>query len=545
VNTVKKFWYYISNKKLTIGNAAVILGVTGLLSNILGLWRERVIAGAFGASSMTDAFYASFKIPDTIFNLLILGALSSAFIPVLVEKISAKNQEDVNNLASAFLNSILLIAAGFAVVIFVLAPQLVHVLFPGFIDKSIKGFNVYQTTVTMTRLMLVSPIIFCISGVFGGILNSYKRFIAFSIAPLIYNLSIIFSATFLLDKFHPPIFALAVGVIVGACLHALVQLPSVISSGFRWQPVLTVKNNDLKRILRLMVPTMISTGVGQINLYVDAAVASLFTAIGGITVINFANDIQTAPTVIFGIAIATAVFPVLSEAASKKDMGNFMENFSWSTRRILYFTIPATVGLIVLRAQVIRLVFGIGNFSWNNTYWTTEALLFFSFGLVAQGLIPLLLKAFYAIQDTKTPLYVSFAVMLINAVLSVTLPFMPQLGLGVAGIALAFTIAGCVNAIALFLLLHNKIGALDPDHKIFESTTRLAIASALMGAVVHYSLYLFDPLVNSLSVIGLLMQTLGAIALGGFSYVLLTWLFRCEETKFVLDKLRIRANESV
>jgi putative peptidoglycan lipid II flippase len=335
-----------------------------------------------------------------------------------------------------------------------------------------------------------------------------------------------------------PIYALGVGVIIGALLHALIQLPSVITSGFRWKPILSFQEGQIGRIFKLMLPRTIAIGVGQINLFVDTIIASFF--VGGITVLNFANDIQTAPTVIFGIAIATAIFPVLSEAKSKNNMKEFMKSFSWSARRILYFTIPATVGLIVLRAQVIRLVFGVGNFSWDNTYWTTKALLFFSIGLVAQGLIPLLLKAFYAIQDTKTPLYISLAVMIINAVLSLAFPFIAPLQLGVAGIALAFSIAGIVNAAALFIALHNKVGALDPDHKIFDSTARLILASVIMGVVTHYSLYLFDPLVNSLSVVGLFIQTMGAIGFGAATYFFLSWIFRCEETKFVLDKLRLK-----
>ncbi len=538
MNRVRKFWYDISSKKLTIGNAAVILGATGLMSNILGLWRERVIAGTFGAGSMTDAFYASFRIPDTIFNLLILGALSSAFIPVFIEKLNAKNQDEANELATSFLNFIFLAAIVFAAVLFLLAPKLVPFIFPGFFNKAGHDPQIFQVTVNLTRMMLVSPVLMAISGVFGGILNSHKKFIAYSLAPLIYNLSIIAAATILVPRFETPVYALGIGVIIGAFFHALIQLPSVLTTGFRWRPILNLQKGQIGRIITLMLPRTIAIGVGQINLFVDTIVASFF--VGGITVLNFANDIQTAPTVIFGIAIATAIFPVLSEAKTKNNMKDFMANFSWSARRILYFTIPATIGLIVLRAQVIRLVFGIGNFSWDNTYWTTKALLFFAVGLVAQGLIPLLLKAFYAIQDTKTPLYISIAVMIVNAVLSVALPFVAPLQLGVAGIALAFSIAGIVNAVALFIALHNQIGALDPDHKIFESTTRLILASTLMGIIVHYGLYLFDPLVNTLSVVGLFLQTMGAIGLGALTYVFFTWLMKCEETKFVLDKLRLR-----
>jgi putative peptidoglycan lipid II flippase len=536
MNKVKKFWYYISERKLTIGNAAFILAATGLVSNVLGLYRERMIAGAFGAGRMTDAFYASFRLPDTIFNLLILGALSSAFIPVFVEKLAEKNDGDAQEIANSFMNFILLAAIVFGGIIFVAAPKLVPFLFPGFFNTpTTDSINMYQLTVNLTRIMILSPIFFSISGVFGGILNSYKRFVAYSLAPLIYNVSIILSVVLLRGYFNPPIYAVTVGVIVGAVLHALIQLPSVISTGFRWKPIIDLKRGQVARIIKLMVPRAMAIGASQINLLIDTFIASFF--VGGITVLNYANNIQTTPTVIFGISIATAIFPVLSENFTRGDMKEYMESFSWSARRILFFMIPATVGIIVLRAQIVRLIYGIGNFSWDNTYWTTKALLFFAVGLVAQALIPLLVRAFYSIQDTKTPLYIGIVTMVVNAVLSLTLPFVHSLQLGVAGIALAFSIAGIVNATLLFFWLHDKIGALDPDHKIFESTSRLILASLLMGFVTYGSLYFFDMFVNTSFVVGLLLQTTGAVTVGALSYFVITWIFGCEETLYLLNKI--------
>jgi putative peptidoglycan lipid II flippase len=484
---------------------------------------------------MTDVFYASFKLPDTIFNILILGAVSSAFIPVYIDKMVNKNEKEANEMANSFMNFLVLGAIIFALILFILAPQLVPLLFPGFFNRPEASFDIYTTTVNMSRILMISPILFAISGVFGGILNSHKRFIAYAMAPLIYNLSIILSIIFLVDKFNPPVYGLAVGVLIGAAFYVLIQVPSVWMSGFRFKFELDFKKGEIARITKLMLPRALTTGVNQVNLYIDTIVASFF--VGGITVLTFANDIQTAPTVIFGIAIATAIFPVLSEATAKNDMKDFMKNFSWSARRILFFMIPATVGIIVLRAQIIRLIFGIGSFGWDNTYWTTKALLFFSFGLVAQGLFPLLLRAFYALEDTKTPLYISLITMVINGVLSVTLPFIKPLQLGVAGVALAFSIAGIINTLLLFIKLHDKIGALDKDHKIFESTIRLIIASLIMGVVAHYSLYLFDYFVKTYYVWGLLVQTIGSVILAGASYFILTYLFRCEETKFILDKI--------
>lgn len=544
MNRVKKFWYFISDRKLTIGNAAFILGFTGLLSNILGLYRERMIAGAFGAGRMTDAFYASFRLPDMIFNLLILGALSSAFIPVFVEKIAEKKEEDAQYVANSFMNFILLTAIAFGVVVFIAAPKLVPLMFPGFFKTvTTDSVDMYQLTVTMTRVMILSPIFFAISGVFGGILNSYKRFVAYAIAPLIYNISIILSVVYLRGYFETPIYAVAAGVIIGALLHALVQLPSVLATGYRWRPIIDMKRGEVARIVKLMIPRTLAIGASQINLLVDTFIASFF--VGGITVLNYANNIQTVPVVIFGISIATAIFPVLAENFSKGNMKEFMTSFSWSARRILFFMIPATVGIIVLRAQIVRLIYGIGNFSWENTYWTTKSLLFFSFGLIATALIPLLVRAFYSLQDTRTPLYISLATMLVNIALSLTLPFIPALELGVAGIALAFSIASTVNAVLLAIWLHGKIGVLDPDHKIFESTARLVLASLLMGLLTYGSLYFFDTLVSTNYVVGLLLQTAGAVCVGGLSYFAITWAFKCEETLYMLRKIGLVRDSSV
>ncbi len=534
---VKKFFYYIWDKKLTVSRAAIILGATALLSNVLGLFRDRLIAGHFGASNQTDIFYASFRIPDLIFNLLILGALSSVFIPIFIEKMTKEKEDEANHLASSFLNFLLICTLIFGIVIFLLAPKLVPFLLPGFFNQNIHtSYNVFQTTVNLVRIMLLSPIFFAISGIFGGILNSHRRFIAYSLAPIIYNLAIIFSMVFLVGKFNPEIYAPAVGVIIGAFLQVIIQLPSTLRTGWRWRPIIDFKQGEIARMVKMMTPRTLAIGASQINLLVDTIVLSFIA--GGITEFQYANNIQTVPTVIFGIAIATAIFPALAASYARKDMKEFMNGFSWSARRILFFMIPATVGIIVLRAQIIRLIFGIGNFDWNATYWTTKALLFFAIGLVAQGLIPLLLKAFYAIHDTKTPFFIAVIVMVVNAVLSITLPFIPSLGLGVAGVALAFSIAGIVNVILLAIWLHDKVGILDPNHKIFESTFRLIVASVAMGFAIHYSLYLFDIVANTSKVAGILIQTSGAIVLGSVTYFILAWLFKCEEIKFILEKIR-------
>lgn len=530
-----KFWYDISKNKLTIPSAAVILGVTSLLSNILGLFRERLIATHFGATRLTDVFYASFKIPDFIFSLIVLGAVSSAFIPIFVDYVSEEKREEANRLASNFMNFLLLLTIVFGLIVFVLARKLVPLVFAGFfVGENPIDPATYNLLVTSVRIMLISPVFFAISSVFGGILNSNRRFISYALAPLIYNVSMIVGIVFFSTKTSSPIYGLLYGVILGAFLHALIQLPEVLVTGFRWKPIFSLRKYELPRIMKLMVPRALAIGVGQINLLVDAAVAVFF--VGGLTVLNFANDIQTLPTVVFGIAIATAVFPVMASLKARDKRAEFLKVFSESARKILYFMIPASVGIIVLRAQIVRLIFGAGHFSWENTYWTTKSLAFFAVGLVAQGLIPLLVRAYYSLEDTKTPLIIALVVMFVNLTLSISLPFIPFLGLGVAGIALAFSIAGYVNVVLLFWLLHNKIGALDRDNRIFASTFRLLLASVVMGIFAHYSLYVFAWFVPTDTVVGLGVQTLGAVSVGGLTYLALTHLFKVEETGIIFKR---------
>lgn len=520
---------------MTASHAAVLLGTTYLLNNVLGLIREIIIANKFGAERTADIFFASFKIPDFIFQLLILGALSAAFIPVLIDNISKNKKEEIELITNSVLNFFIIVALILAGLTFIFAPYIVPYIFPGFFRHTQDvGFNVLEATVNTTRIMLIAPIFFSISAIFSGVLNSYKRFLTYSLAPIIYNIAIIISALFFTDSFEIPTYALAYGVVIGAALHALIQLPEVLRTGFKYRPILKFKEGNVFRILKLMVPRSLAIGTMQINLLVDTVVASFF--IGGISVLTYANDIQTVPTQIFGIAIATAIFPHLAESFTKKDMSAFMKSFSWSFRRIIFFLIPATVGMVILRAQIIRLIFGFGEFNWESTYWTTQTLLFFALSLAAQGLLPLIVRSFYAIQDTKTPLYVGIFVMFVNAFFTVLLPF--QFKMGIAGVALAFSIASFTNLFLLLYFLHKKIGALDKDHKIFESASRLLFSSGVLGVTAYGSLYFFDAFVDTHTVIGLGLQTLGTITLSAVVYLGLTYLLKCDEIKYIIEKFR-------
>jgi len=531
---MKKFFYLFTSQKLTAGKAALLLGLTYFVNNILGLAREVIIANKFGATRMSDVFFASFKIPDLIFQFLILGTLSAAFIPVFTDYLAQKKEEQAHHVASSVLNFFLLLSLVAAVALFFLIPKLLPYFLPGFFRyPGGVDFDIYKATINTSRLLLISPIFFCISGVFGGILNSYKRFLTYALAPIFYNIAIIISALFFTPFFKVPVYGLALGVILGAFLHMAIQIPEIIKVKFRWHIALDFTKGEISRIVKLAIPRALTVGVGQINIFVDTIVASFF--IGGISVLTYANNIQTLPSVVFGISVATATFPYLAEAISAKKMEDFYYSFSWGVRRILYFVIPATVGIIVLRAQTVRLIFGFGAFDWESTIWTIRALSFFIISLAAQGLIPLVVRAFYALQDTRTPLYIGLWTMLVNVIFTVLLPF--KLKMGIAGVALAFSIASFFNLILLLFYLNQKIGVLDPKHQIFESFFRLILASTVMGILVYGSLFFFDIFVDTQRVFGLLLQTLGAVAVGGVSYIGITYLLKCEETRFLLAKV--------
>jgi len=534
---VKKFFYYITKRNLTVTNAAFILGVSYLINNALGLIREIIIANKFGAERTSDIFFASFLIPDLVFQLLIVGAVSAAFLPVLIDTRANKSEEEAEKLANSVMNLFFLGSVFFAVILYFLIPYILPYVFPGFFRYTQDvGFDIKEVTINTTRLMLISPIFFCISSILGGILNSKKRFLSYSLAPIIYNFSIIFGALFLTDYFEVPIYGLAVSVVIGAFLHMFIQIPEIIKTGFKYKLKIDLKGGEVVRIFQLMVPRSISIGAANINILLNSFVASFF--IGGISIIKYANDIQTVASVVFGVSIATAIFPQLSESFSKKNMPEFLLAFSWSFRKILFFLIPATFGVLALKAQMVRLIFGFGNFNWESTYWTIYTLQFFIISLVAQGLIHLVVRAFYAIQNTKTPLKVGIIVMLINGFFTLVLPF-GYLGvkpMGIPGVALAFSIAAFANLFLLLYYLHKRIGVLDRDNKIFTSTFRLVVASGLMFLVIKGSLYFFDNYFDTHRVFGLLFQTFSSLGVAAGFYFLVTYFLKCEETHYIVKK---------
>ena len=500
----------------TITGGAIIIAVFSLLSRILGLFRDRLLFSTFGAGDVLDTYYAAFKLPDLIFNTLVLGALSAAFIPVFLDYWH-KDKEQAWKIANSILNITIFILFALGIAAFYLAPELIQIIAPGFdVGKRIE-------TAELTRIMLIGILFHGLSNVASSILNSFKRFLAFAVAPVMYNIGIIVGILFLVPIFG--VTGLAWGVVLGAFLHFLVQLPSVARLGFRYSFSFDWRNSGVRQIGRLIAPRTFGLAIGQINQVVNTIIGSTL-AVGSVAILNAANNLQLVPIGIFAIPIALAYFPVFSEAWVKKDIPHLVESFSKAFRRILFIAIPSSIFIILLRAHIVRLVLGAGEFDWNDTILTARTLSFFAISLFAQSLSPLIARVFYALQDTKTPVLISTVSLVLNIVLSVHF----SKTLGVAGLGLAFSIASVVNVALLWIFLHDRLGGLD-DHRVFRSIMLITGSSVLAGWILYGMLYLVAPYVDTRTAIGLLIQASIAGSIGGLAYIGLARMFRLEEVR--------------
>lgn len=514
--------------------AALLVALSSLISRFLGLFRDHILAG-FGAGDTLDAYYAAFRIPDLIFNLLVLGALSAGFIPLFTHLLKnplgkvrdvfagEKNREawDLTNNILNILGVSLLVLAGLGVVF---APYLMKLIAPGFSGEK------YAETVALTRIMFLSPIFLGISGILGGVLQSFKRFFIYSLAPIVYNIGIIIGALYFVPIWG--IYGLAWGVVLGAFAHMLIQLPMVFKLGFRYRRIFNYKDANVRKIGKMMVPRTMSLAIVQINLLVITVIASTLSS-GSLTVFNFANNLQYFPIGVFGISFALAAFPTLSAVAFDKK--KLIENFSQTLRQILFFIVPSTVLLLTLRAQIVRVVFGRGLFSWEDTVLTINTLGFFTLSLFAQASIPLLIRVFYARHNSKTPFYVGIFAVITNVFLSLWL----GRELGVAGLALAFSIANIINFIILWMVLHAELGRLD-EFKILRAVIKFSIAAIACGIAVQGAKVIVWPFIDMTKTMGVFTQGAAAGISGLFVYTVVSVLLKCEELSSFWNGLKRR-----
>lgn len=511
---VKRILFKLRN---SVAGGAIIIASFSVISRLLGLVRDRLLASSFGAGDVLDVYYASFRLPDLVFNTLVLGALSVAFIPIFMEYWH-KNKDEAWDIANSVLNILLVIILILGGLFYIFAPQIVgKIIVPGF------DFEKQQMTIELTQIMLVSIVFFTASNIVSSILNSFKKFVAYGLAPVMYNLGIIVGIVLLVPRFGYR--GLAYGVVLGSVLHLLVQIPAVIKNGFSWQAQFNFRHPAVKKMGILMLPRTFALAINQVNKLVIVIIGSTLMA-GTIAVYNLADNLQYVPIGVLAIPIAIACFPYLTESLVKQKYSEFGVHFSVAFRRILFLIIPATVFMFLLRAQIVRLILGTGNFNWQDTQLTLATLGYFSLSLFAQSLIPLLARSFYAFQDTKTPVILS----LISAVFNVFLAIWLGRLMGAPGLALAFSIATIVNFVLLLIFLKKKSIWLDMPH-VFASTYKIIALSVVAGVAIQGVKTLFGGAVELDRFWQVLVQFSLAVLAGGITYVGLALILKMEEVK--------------
>ena len=520
---------FLSRRQTSILSAASVVMVMIAISRLLGLVRNRVLAHFFSAEDLA-VYFAAFRLPEVIFEILVFGSLSSAFIPTFTTYLSRKKKKEAWQVAALSLNLALLIFAFFAFLIFLFARPLYQILAPGFTPAQL------DQTAKLARLLLLAQGFFVFSYFLTGVLESLQRFLVPALAPLFYNLSIILGTLFWAES--RGIFAPTLGAVGGALIHFLIQLPLALSLGFRPKLSLNFSHPGVKEIKTLALPRIIELSALQVNKSAELFLASLVSS-AAYTHFTFANSLQLLPVGLFGASLAKASLPALSRLSAKGNQQRFGQTLIACFNEIIFLVIPCSVFLAVLRIPLVRLVFGAARFTWESTVQTGQTLSAFCLSIFAQALVYLLTRAFWSTHETKTPVVVSIFSIFLNIVLGGF--FILVLHWSIWSLALAFSLASIVQALILFWLLIRKFDVLMPA-KIILPFCKVVLASFFSGGLMYFCLKILDRLVfDTHYAINVIFLTALVGSVGLVSYLFLTYVFGLKEltvfTKF-LAKLK-------
>jgi putative peptidoglycan lipid II flippase len=506
-----------------IARAALIVMALFGLSRVLGVVRQMAIAAQFGTTGDLDAYLAAARIPETVFLIVAGGALGSAFIPAFADHLAKEDRSGAWRLASAVANLVVVVSTATAIVIAVVAPVLVpRLIAPGFA----KGQQALTTL--LLRMMLISPIIFGVSGIVMGTLNAHQHFLLPALAPSLYNLSII-GGTLLLGP-SLGVRGVAIGVIAGSAVHLLVQLPLLRRYGAHYVPALGLHDPSVREVGRLMAPRVLGTAIVQLNLVVNNSLASKMGE-GAVSAITYAWLLMLLPQGIFAQAVGTAAFPTFAEQAARGEHENMRKALAGTLRAVFFLSIPATVGLLILGHPLVGFLFERGAFDASSTTDVVWALSFFALGLVGHAGLEIIARAFYAMHDTFTPVWVGTAAMILNLLLSLTLPgvFVAQGWMGHAGLALANSIATLLETAILLALIRRRLDGIEGERTLIAFTKSGLAALAMGAALLGWRALL--PSATPLLVGG------AGVVLGVAIYLGIALLLRMEELRAVIDML--------
>ncbi|MCL5256887.1 MAG: murein biosynthesis integral membrane protein MurJ, partial [Chloroflexi bacterium] len=399
-----------SSRATKIASSALIVMAGYLASRVLGLVREMVIGARFGTSGEYDAYVAAFRIPDLLFLLLMGGALASSFIPVFTGYLARNDSRRAWRLATYTINGSLVVLVAASAVTAVFAGQLVPWLIaPGMSPPQ------QALAVDLTRILLLSPLFLGLGGIAMGILNSHQSFLLPAFAPVAYNIFIIFGAVALVPFFG--VRGLAMGVVLGAAANFLIQVPGLRRLGFKYTSALNTRDRGLRKVLTLLLPRLLGQAAFQINFIVITNIASRL-AVGSVSALNYAYLLMLLPHGVFALSLSAVVFPQMALQYGGRQIDEMRDTLSKGLKTLLFLTLPSAVGLMILREPVVRLLLQFGSFTGHSTEMVAWALLFFSAGIPAYAVVEIMTRAFYALHDTKTPVFASVTTIAVNIVLS-------------------------------------------------------------------------------------------------------------------------------
>jgi putative peptidoglycan lipid II flippase len=502
------------SKKSLIRSTGVI-GFATATSRVLGFVRDIVIARFFGTAIYAQAFVIAFRIPNLLRDLVGEGATNSAFVPVLTDELTRKGKKDFFKLAQVILNVMFWVLLILTVLGVLLSPFIVRLIAPGFSADAAK----FDVTVKLTRVLF--PFLFLV-GLWAyamGVLNSLGYFAAPAFGPSIMNLSMILCAMW----FGENVFGLATGVLAGGFLQLALQFPPLYMSGWKASLTREFTHPKAKKIGMLLIPRALGACVYQVNVFVSTILASLSSIVGdgAVAALYYANRVWQLPLAIFGIALAQAVLPMMSRHVALNEMEKLKSTLLFSLNVLFFILIPSTVGLVVLRTPIVKVLFQRGAFTAYSTGITSTALLFYAVGLVACGGIKVLVNTFYSMHDTMTPVKTALVALVLNVILNVALMFPLKLG----GLALATSIAAVFNFIALYVLLGRRLGDFGTKF-VIDTFLKVTLASAVMGMTLQFLVVRFANFT--------FLSLFGSITVGISVFLAASYLFNVKEMKDLL-----------
>ena len=502
--------------------------VAFVLSNLTGLVRQILVANAFGTQADIEAFNAANRVAETLFALVAGGALASAFIPTFTSLLTKDDRKGAWHLASSIFNLILLIISIASLIAAIFAPQVVrYILAPGFADQPAKE----ALTINLVRLMLPSAAIFALSGLVMGILNSYQKFFIPALAPSMDQIGMIFGVLVLSP--HMGIFGLAWGVLIGASLHLLFQVPSLIRLGGKYTPTLGLKTPAVFEVARLMGPRLLGVAVVQLNFWINTRIASQQPE-GSVTGIVVAFALMLMPQAAIAQSIAIAAMPTFSAQYALGKLNEMRNSLAGSLRGVLLLSLPASLGLILLRKPLIVLLYQRGEFDSRSTELVAWALLWYAVGLVGHSVVEIVSRAFYALHDTKSPVFIGIGAMSLNVVFSyafsalfVRIGWLPPVVQDLAN-----SLATALEMLGLLYLMRRRLNGLE-GRDILLGGIQAVAGTTVMALGLWFWLLQTTNLPDWQGVIG-------GVAIGAGLYTLMMLVLRVKETRLVIDAIQRR-----